>query len=387
MSDNKNRRYNNGRNHNYNQRQRNNNDEEHKYDSSKRTVDSLLSFDDHIEFDEDIKNNNHPDQNQNNRNSNNEYKGNKDDRNQSKKQNVSNNALIKVINSDGAYDRDDLINILVKKNALLDMISDLKKAKKKNDRKPFYVPVIFRDIVFASALPEAINKLTKKDEFGESKLSKKDMNVLLDEILIFLNNSYDNRLIQKYGEESVESMRKAYTNILYKFNKKKVKKFKKDIPNMPESMAKQIIILTAGDDMRSIYRLLKFIYSEADSYSFDKKTLCKIFKICYGKDNMNEILKYLMLEKMSGAMTKSMEDIWITIDKLIRDELEDMSKRDIENIITDYVTERKRQEKNGPISRRFGNRKTIHPDDYPKITKVCDKLEENDFSMISYLRK
>lgn len=379
--------YNNNRRHNNNRRQRHD-DDECKYNSSNRTIDSLLSFDDNIVFEEDVKNNLNNDNR--NRNNNNQNQGNNNknwNNGNSKKQNVSNNALAKIISNEGNYDRDDMLNILIKKNGLIDMISDIKKAKKKNDKKPYYISMTFRDIVFASALPEAISKLSKKDDYGESQLSKKDINVLLDEILIFLGNSYDQRLVQRYGEESVESMRKAYTNVLYKFNKKKVKKFKKDISNMPESMAKQIIILTAGEDLRSIYRLLKFIYSESDSYSFDKKTLCKILKICYGKDNMNEVIKYLMLEKANNAMSKSAEDVWVTIDKLIRDELEDMSKRDIEKIISDYISERKRQEKNGIIPRRFGNRKSIHPDDYPKLTKVCDKIEEEDFSIITYLRK
>ena len=135
---------------------------------------------------------------------------------------------------------------------------------------------------------------------------------------------------------------------------------------MPESMVKQIIILTSGEDLHTIYRLLKFLYSESDEFTFDKRTLTKIFKICYGKDNMGEIVKYLMLEKRSGSIPKNIEGMWVIIDKIIRDELEDMNKKDIENIILDYVSERKRQEKNGFIPRRFGNRKTIHTDDYTK---------------------
>ena len=201
---------NNRRRNNYNNRRQNNVDD-HKYDSSKRTINSLLSFDDNIEYEEDVKRNGHNDNKQ-------ESKRDWDNSNNNK--NVSNNPLFNIISSNGAYDRQDVINILVKKNGLADLIDDLKKAKKKNIKKPFYISMLFRDIVFASALPEAIDKLIKKDEFGETKISKKDINVLLDEILTFLSNSYDNKLIQKYGEESVESMRKAYTNILYRFNKK-----------------------------------------------------------------------------------------------------------------------------------------------------------------------
>ena len=41
---------------------------------------------------------------------------------------------------------------------------------------------------------------------------------------------------------------------------------------------------------------------------------------------MREIIKYLMLEKRSGSIPKNIEGMWVIIDKIIRDELEDMNK-------------------------------------------------------------
>lgn len=306
--------------------------------------------------------------------------------NQNDRRDPYNNPMCKYLSYGAVYDRDDMYNAMVKQDGLVKLIEDLKHWRKDpKSKKPSYVYNLLRNIVFASALPEAVDKLCKKDDFGDATISKSDMDYLMDEILQFLNNSYDYNLIKQYGEDSVESMRKAYINILYKFNKKKVKKFK-DIKNMPESMAKQLIVLTAGENVRNtIYRLLKFLYSEVNEFTFNKKNVTKIFKICYGKSNMRDVVKYLMLEKYTQTSGK-VADLWIIIDQIIRDELEDMEKKEIEKIIKEYISERKRQERNGRIQRRFGDRRTIHPDDYPKLTKVFENIEARDFSIISYLR-
>ncbi len=297
----------------------------------------------------------------------------------------SRNPMIKFTTGD-VYTRDDMYNALTKKDGLVNIISDLRDAQHKNKKIPYYIKYLFNDIIFASVLLDAINKLLKEDNFGESVINKDDVDYILDQILYFLGKSYDDKLIEKYGKDAVNSMRNAYINILYKFNKKKVKKFKKDIKNMSDSMVKQLVVLSAGGELHTIYRLLKFLYSEVDEFSFNKKNLTKIFKICYGKDNMKDIIKYLMLERVPSSIDEKVQDVWVIIDKIIRDELEDMGKKDIEKVILGYVNDRKRQESNGRIQRRFGDRRSIHPDDYPKITKVCDKIETEDISAITYLR-
>lgn len=301
------------------------------------------------------------------------------------------NPLCKFLDKDSVYDRDDIYNVLTKKNGLSKMIDDLKEwDSNKNQRKPYYISQLLRNIVFASALPEAIDKLLKKNDLGMSEINKKDLDVLMNEILILLNDTES--LHNKYDDDSVESMIKAYTNILYKFNKKKVKKFK-DIKGLSEATAKKLIVLTAGKRVQtSIYQLLKFLYVEVDDNEFllNKKILLKIFKICYGKSQMRDVIKYIMLEKnypnMKDRMSAAACDLWVIIDQIMRDELEKMDKKEISSIVKEYISERKRQEKNGRVPRRLGDRRSIHPDDYPRLTKVFENIESKDFSIVSYLR-
>lgn len=325
----------------------------------------------------------------------NKQKHNSNDNRQNNKKNK--NPLVNLYTNDNkvkVYDRDDMLDILIKKNGLLMMIADIKKWRKNsnNINTNSYVFHAVRDIIFASALPEAIDKvfLNKDKKYKDNKydVSKKDLDYLMDEILYFCNGR-NNKLVDKYGYDAVESMIKAYTNILYKLNKKKIKKFK-DIEGIPDVIVKRIIVLTAGKSIsNSIYQLLKYFYEIENerSFNFTKKNLIKIFKACYGKKSMPEVAKCLMLERVPKyELTKPVSDLWVTLDEIMRDTLESLDKSEIEKILKSYVSIRRAQEHNGKIRRRLGDRRTIHPDDYKKLTKVFELMEEKDFSVISLFR-
>ena len=330
-------------------------------------------------------------------NNNNRNKQKNNDNKQNNKKNKNPLMNIYQFNNDNrpkVYDRDDMLDVLIKKNGLLMMIADIKKWRKNNNNvnTNSYVFHAIRDIIFASALPEAIDKIffdkDKKYKDNKYDVSKKDLDYLMDEILYFCNGR-NSKLIDKYGYDAVESMIKAYTNILYKLNKKKIKKFN-DIEGLPDVIVKRIVVLTAGKNIsNSIYQLLKYFYEIENerSFNFTKKNLIKIFKACYGKKSMPEVAKCLMLERVPKyELTKPVSDLWVTLDEIMRDTLESLDKSEIEKILKSYVSIRRAQEHNGKIRRRLGDRRTIHPDDYKKLTKVFESMEEKDFSVISLFR-
>ena len=155
-------------------------------------------------------------------------------------------------------------------------------------------------------------------------------------------------------------------------------------------MLKRLVVLTAGKSIQnSIYQLLNYLYKVADnrSFNFSKKNTVKLFKACYGKKAMPEVAKCLLLERVPKfELSKPSEDLWMTLDEIMRDTLEDLSKDEIEKILKEFVTARRRQEQNNKIPRRLGNRLSIHSDDYKKLTSVFDKMEKKDFSVIGYFR-
>lgn len=379
-----------------------------------RDVNHMLMFSgtDYVDDDDNKSQNHHGhddrrnDDRRSDRNNNNGHQNNRNDQNRNNNGNQNgqnnggnnnqqwNNPVCKIFRNDKVYDRDDVLDLLVRKDGLIIMIKDLKSVRKNPDQayKASYVQKLLADIVVASAIPDALTDIFGKKYDENDSFSRKELGYLMEEILIFLNSSYDKKLIQLYGSEAVESMRRSYTDILYKYNKKKVKKLTEEIKSMSKANAKRICIITAGGNPSSIYQLLKFIRKESDSeefFSTSTKSLTKLFKICYGKDNMDKVIKNLMLEKVRTDVSYSEAEIDFNanIDILIREYLESLDKEDIQSVLKEYVNDRKRQEKNGPIARRFGGSGTVHPDDYPKLTKVLKDLEKKDFSIIQYLRK
>lgn len=372
----------------------------------KREVNSLLNYSDDIIFDrededeEDNRHNIHRKENnydkrdrRDNDNSYNSHDKKKGDKNKNNK--TWNNPVDKIIREQQVYDKNCIYKALVNKDGLYKMIKDLKEwSKNPKQKKPNYIYYILRDIVVAAALPDAINDVLKSEKYD---LEKKDFELLMDEILSVIRNSNDDpKLHDQYSNESIEAMREAYISILYRFNKKKVKKFKEI--DLDEGVSKKLVVLTAGKNINnSIYSVLKFLYNNSDKIPMTEKMIMKIFKICYGKESIPEVLKCIMNEKINPIQkspflknnyneNKNDSEMYVLIDKLMRDQLENLSKKDLEKTILSYVKERKIAKKRGDnIKRRF-NRKVIHPEDYPKITKTIEKLENNDFSIIEYLK-
>lgn len=388
---NNNRRYNN----NYN-KQKNKNNGEHRYDVTKRTIDSLLSFNDFIEYDEDVKarqqNQNNNNNNRNDQNSNNENKNN--DRFEGR--DVSNNILRQTIEEHDYYRKDEMIYKLTKQNGLIDMIEDIKNCKKKNLKTPSYVEKLFKDIEFLRALVEVLDEYCdKEDPFGRVLVSKKDMNIIFDNMYISIKN------IEKYkkgkfgiSDKTGEEMTRLYNYTITKHNKKKIKKLMKECPKVPITIARIIASLCAGGNIDlTLYTLLRYMYKDATEFKFTEKIIRTVFKIFYPKEDHKKLIEALMLEKRPNGdpiyrttLSEEMDIVWSKVDKIMREELEKLSMDEIEEIIRDYIKKRKQQERKYRLPRRFGNRKAYHPDDFRKIVTVCEKIEEQDRSLLPYLR-
>ena len=367
----------------------------------RREVNSLLSYSsDEIIFESehDSENNNHNNNKNDNfnknhdsdhRNNNHDEKGNKE------KHKKFSNPVHKIITEESCYDKQQIYKALVKQDGLYKMIRDLKDWIKdpKKSRRPDYIRYCLKDIVVAAALPDAIDYVLKEEKY---ELGKKDFEPLMNEIVMVIKSTKDenDNLVQKYGKDSVEAIREAYISILYKLNKKKIKKFKEI--DLDEGISKKLIVLTAGSPNVTVYQLLKYFYSNSNKLNMSCKTFIKILKICYGKNNMPEVIKCIMNEKINPIQSnpfakmepnKGESDMWVLIDQAMRDYLESMNTKDLKKVILAYVKERKFAKKRGDnVRRRFGDRRSIHPEDYPKLTKVLENLERDDFSIIEYLR-
>lgn len=402
-NNNNNRRYNNSHNNgNYNRqnnKKNNKSNDEHRYDSSKRTIESLLSFDDNIEYEEDVRarqqnqnNNNNSGSNTNNNNKKNSGKIRGEDRYNDR--DVSNNILKEVITDNEFCDKAEMLDDLTTKNGLIDMLQDIRNCNKKNMKLPYYVNEIFKNPAFAAALVEVLDEYyNKKDPLGRVLIDKKDMNILLDRMIYFYEYGpkYKN---QKYVRaEAIDYCMKTYHSLILKYSKKKINKLRKELPKMPKEVAKLIAAITAGGNIRTIYALIDYFYIDAKEFKFSEKAIRTIFKICYPKVEKRELVKALMLEKRPngdpiyrGGRSHEADVVWSKVDKIMRDELEKFSVEEIESLIREYIDIRKKTERKYRAPRRFGNRKAYHPDDFHKIVSTCEKIEAEDRSLLPWLR-
>ena len=361
----------------------------------RREINSLLSYsvDDNILDDDNSKKDN-KEKRHNSDHHDNQHRGednNKKNKN-SDKHKEFNNPVYKIVKNYDYYDREIIYRALIKQDGLYKMIRDLNEwGGDPKKRKPTYINFCLKDIAVAAALPQAIDDVLKEKKYD---LSKKDFKLFMNEILNVIRNSKNDTLLQRYNKEAIEKILKSYGDILYKLNKKKGKKLKE--LNLEDKAVKDIISLTAGTPDATVYQLLRYFYNNANDLNMSEKLMLKIFKICYGKDNMPNVMKCIMNERVSPLQNNPFGDIksnkgesemWVLIDKTLRDYLESINKKDIKKIILAYIKERKLAKKHGDDARRrFGDRRAIHPDDYPNLTRVLEDLESNDFSIIEYLR-
>lgn len=373
----------------------------------RREVNSLLNYsaeDVVFEKDYDAEENDNRNDNHGRKNNHDSYHHDDNRKDKNGKNKTPMNPVYKIICNETYYDKPQIYKALVKQDGLYLMIRDLKNWIKnpKKERRPDYIRNCLKDIVVAAALPDAIDDVLKNEKY---ELKKKDFEPLMNEIVMVIRSTTDDserfndngreNLIRKYGKDSVEAMREAYISILYKLNKKKIKKFKEI--DLDEAVSKKLIVLTAGSPHITVYQLLKYMYNNANKFSMSTKTFLKILKICYGKDNMSEVMTCIMNEKVNTfqsnpfnkmeSSNRGESEIWVLVDQAMREYLERMPTKDLKKTILNYVKERKTSRKRGDnVRRRFGDRRTIHPDDYPKLTRVLETLERDDFSIIEYLR-
>jgi hypothetical protein len=275
---------------------------------------------------------------------------------------------------------------------LATMIKDIKEAKKNKQQFPQYVVNAVYDVAFCVRLEQSVTKC-----IANGDIKKKDLILIWQPVMDFIAKLNMSQEMQIFGnQEVIDDMKAKYVAMLVEFNSKKYDKLKKNIEGITDKDARFIAAFSCGKSTDTVYNILKYLYLEVGKrgkfedgmFSTENKSLIEIFKICYGKDCMEEIVLKLMLEPNIKATLKTevQGEIWATLDEILRDELESLKPKRIKEIIDEYIKERINQERKFVITRRLGDRRTIHQDDYPKINAAFADVELENFTVKKYLR-
>ena len=115
------------------------------------------------------------------------------------------------------------------------------------------------------------------------------------------------------------------------------------------------------------------------------KQLKKLFKQLFGKENMDEVAKYILLENNSriSQHKESSQAVSRLLTVVALDTLEDGSKSDIADALKSYINIRKADEKKGRNAQRRCN--LLKASDHGKVYKVVNKLIDANAENEKYL--
>ena len=171
--------------------------------------------------------------------------------------------------------------------------------------------------------------------------------------------------------------------------KKKLKKFKK--AGIDEALAFDVLSVIPTTDLlkksqyfhiRSLFNVL-YEHAKTKEIDFGKVIKC-LFK---GEDDyIPSIITFALLERKEkiGNFNETQKKLFNDITEYSFKTMEDMKKDDILAILKVYINSRKRDESQNKDSNRRYYISSLPESDYPKITKVVEKIIEKDEDLKKY---
>lgn len=236
--------------------------------------------------------------------------------------------------------------------------------RKGKSKRPDYIFNMLQDISFVSVLPKIVDNnyelfVERGEEFSEmissavSELMKGRLSKSRDMIAI-------------------------YTNIYEDLNEKRVESIVKlDINGVEWDDALKICIMSHGTPRHTMNSTLRVIYGSVKTK--DYKKVRKLLSKIYGKEEMDKVAVYILLEKAYDKQRNSWVDreLYSLLTTIALDEINRHSKDHIKKLMKLYCEERRRSEFENFIRRRI-NFSSLNKEDYSKIAKVVRKMSKKN---------
>lgn len=123
--------------------------------------------------------------------------------------------------------------------------------------------------------------------------------------------------------------------------------------------------------LNTLYRAAK---ENPDEQLYVPETLESVFKVLFGKEYMDIVVKSILLENRERIKQFKENEltVWNTLTTFAVDYLEDMKKNDLDELLKSYLTLKKKLNAVGRISLE-----SLVKEDYPKIHKSLKRLSQN----------
>lgn len=232
---------------------------------------------------------------------------------------------------------------------------------------------------------KALNKIRKSDD-EEVKL-----NIGLAVIIAgFIEKKHND-------PETSEEIIDAYTNLISKLLKTRIKEVNKKLNLDDDLIADMLLIVPEksyikNDKIVGIYsqKMLRKLYilsQDKDIGINDIKTVKKLFKRLIGENLYDLIAVNILLEKKEFLknLNERQQAIWNLMTNFAMTIIESQDKKHIGELIEYYVNRRKRDAKNDRDAARRISLTSVDAEQYPKTAKVISKLVKSNSDIEKYL--
>ena len=203
--------------------------------------------------------------------------------------------------------------------------------------------------------------------------------------------------IEKRHAEMSEDLNTAYTSLIRKILKKRIKEVNKSL-SLDESIVADLLLIipdksfirnekVLGIYCQKLFRKLYILAQNNDIGIADTKTLGKVFKKIIGKKNIDVVATYILLEKKEYLknFNDKQQALWNLMTQFALDTIEAQEKKHIVELLELYVSRRKFDaNKDRDVARRI-DLTSIDAEQYPKIAKAVSKLSKSKSNIEKYL--
>lgn len=243
-----------------------------------------------------------------------------------------------------------------------------------------------KEAIYTKLVDPKFIKTLKKEIENDNKIENiKLLPIIIKDILV-LTEKENKELLANDPNSKIYDM-SDLIELSQIILKKKLKKMKKS--EIDESIAFDILsIIPVQDALASsqIYRVHQFFeclyeHSKSKVIPFDK-----IMNVIVDEEYYPTFIAFALLERKEkfGNLTDNQKSFYLAVSTWCFETMEKLSKDEIEAILKTFISGRKRDESKGKDTNRRYALNSLSETDYPRITKMIQKMISDNDSIKKY---
>lgn len=222
------------------------------------------------------------------------------------------------------------------------------------------------------------------------KRGKKDEDIFLDPGFAVIINGYLEYALRLENSDDMSEILDGYYDVIDSLLKKRAKKIADDI-GIDADVVKEILVIApskeyiSDDRFVGIYsqKMLRKLYLMAENTESEigittTKQVRKLFKKVFGEKLIDLIAVHILLEKKEYIKNYNEKQlaVWNLMTDFALETIEKQDKKHVGELLKYYAQRRSRDAEKGRDSARRISIATVNAEQYPKIAKTIDKMND-----------